>query len=120
MLIALRPEEGLLGGLWEFPGGKCKPDELITDCITREILEETGLTVKTTCKLTEVKHAYSHFKITLHAYECEYISGEAKPMASQALKWVTLDEIHEYAFPKANKRVLEALCHKPDRQLTLC
>ena len=120
VLIALRPEEGLLGGLWEFPGGKCKSDELITECITREILEETGLTVKTTGKLIEVKHAYSHFKITLHAYECEYISGELKPLASQALKWVTLDEIHQYAFPKANKRVLEALCHKPDRQLTLC
>jgi A/G-specific adenine glycosylase len=120
VLIALRPEEGLLGGLWEFPGGKCKSDELITECIVREIQEETGLTVQITSKVTEVKHAYSHFKITLHAYECEYISGDPKPLASQALKWVTLDEIHQFAFPKANKHVLEALCHKPDRQLTLC
>jgi len=109
VLIALRPEQGLLGGLWEFPGGKCRPDESLKDCVAREILEETGLIVCVGAKITSVNHAYTHFKITLHAFECDYLSGEALPKASQALKWVGLDEIDHYAFPKANQKVLAAL-----------
>lgn len=120
ILIALRPEQGLLGGLWEFPGGKCKPDETLQDCVKREILEETGLTVQVGQKLETVKHAYTHFKITLHAFECHYVQGEAVPKASQALKWVTLDEIDQFAFPKANKKVLETLKLNPGKQLLLC
>lgn len=120
ILIALRPAEGLLGGLWEFPGGKCKPDESLVACVAREILEETGLTVQVGPKIASVKHAYTHFKITMHAFACEYVSGTAEPKASQELRWVALDEIQQYAFPKANKRVLEALLAHPGRQLTLC
>lgn len=120
VLIALRPEEGLLGGLWEFPGGKCETDETIKECIRRELKEETGLEVSVGSCLAVVKHAYTHFKITLHAYQCQYVSGVAEPRSAQQLRWVTLDEIERYAFPKANKKVLESLkCH-PGHQLTLC
>jgi A/G-specific adenine glycosylase len=109
ILIALRPENGLLGGLWEFPGGKCRESEMLKDCVKREILEETGLNITVDAQIAVVRHAYTHFKITLHAFDCQYLSGEAKPRASDALKWVTLDEIDRYAFPKANKKVLEVL-----------
>ena len=40
MLIARRREEGLLRGLWESPGGKQEPSELLEDCLQREIWEE--------------------------------------------------------------------------------
>lgn len=120
ILIALRPEEGLLGGLWEFPGGKCKPDETLQDCVKREIKEETGLKVSVGPKIATVKHAYTHFKITLHAFVCDYVSGKASPKASQELRWVALEDLSDYAFPKANKKVLEALRAHPGRQLTLC
>jgi len=120
ILIALRPEDGLLGGLWEFPGGKCQPEESLKDCVARELLEETGLTVSVGSKIATVNHAYTHFKITLHAFHCEVISGQAEPKTSQQLMWVSLKEIDRYAFPKANKHVLEALKSKTDRQLQLC
>jgi A/G-specific adenine glycosylase len=120
VLIALRPAEGLLGGLWEFPGGKCNEKESLKDCVKREIAEEIGIEITVGHKIETVKHAYSHFKITLHAFECQYVSGTPEPRSSQAIKWVTLEEIDQYAFPKANKRVLEALHKHPGRQLTLC
>ncbi len=119
VLIGLRPAEGLLGGLWEFPGGKCEEGEAITDCIRREIKEETDLDVQVGARIAVVKHAYTHFKITLHAYACDYLSGTPVPKSAQTLKWVSLDEIDRYAFPKANKSVLEAL-KASGRQLTLC
>jgi A/G-specific adenine glycosylase len=118
VLIALRPEEGLLGGLWEFPGGKCHEDESLQACVRREIEEETGLKVTVGAKIATVKHAYTHFKITLHAFECHYVAGVPEPKVSQKLKWVGLDEIEQYAFPKANKSVLEALKQNKSSQLT--
>jgi A/G-specific adenine glycosylase len=109
LLIALRPAEGLLANLWEFPGGKCEASESLVACVAREIHEETGLTVSVGAKIVTVKHAYTHFKITLHAFECQYVSGEALPKASQEIRWITIDALDTYAFPKANLKVIAAL-----------
>ncbi|MFN3386563.1 MAG: A/G-specific adenine glycosylase [Candidatus Thermochlorobacter sp.] len=109
VLIALRKAEGLLGNLWEFPGGKLRAGESLEACCQREIAEETGLSVSVGEKFAEVKHAYTHFKITLHAFHCAYLSGEAQAKSSQEVRWVRIDELPQYAFPKANKSVIEAL-----------
>lgn len=109
VLIALRPETGLLAGMWEFPGGKCEDNETLAQCVVREIKEETGLVVEVASKLGEVKHAYTHFKITMHAFHCQLISGKAKPQKSQEIRWVKIDELEAYAFPKANKVILQKL-----------
>lgn len=109
VLIALRPAEGLLGNLWEFPGGKRHADESLADCCRREIKEETGLDVEVEQTFAVVPHAYTHFRITLHAFHCRYTGGRAEPRTSQAVRWVTLDELDEYAFPKANKQIIAAL-----------
>jgi A/G-specific adenine glycosylase len=109
VLIQLRPPEGLLGGLWEFPGGKKTADEGIEQTVVREINEELGIDVELGDRICTVKHAYSHFKITMHAFKCRFLSGEPTPTAATDWRWVPLDELDNYAFPKANKRVLEAL-----------
>lgn len=109
MLIQQRPAEGLLGGLWEFPGGKQESGEVLEATVTREITEELGIEVTVGEKIATVKHAYTHFIITLHAYHCQYVSGTPEPKAAQGWRWVTLEELSDYAFPKANKVVLEAL-----------
>lgn len=109
ILIQQRPEEGLLGGLWEFPGGKKEEGESLEQTVAREIEEELCIQVSVGELITSVKHAYTHFKITLHAYHCQYISGEPQSRASQGWRWVKPDELTRYAFPKANKTVLETL-----------
>ncbi|NJR64212.1 MAG: A/G-specific adenine glycosylase [Leptolyngbyaceae cyanobacterium CRU_2_3] len=45
ILIDRRRQEGLLGGLWEFPGGKIEPGETVEACIKREIQEELGIEI---------------------------------------------------------------------------
>ncbi len=109
LLIALRPDDVMLGGLWEFPGGKQKSGESIKDTVCRELEEELDVEVKVNKKFMVVKHAYSHFKITLHAYWCTIEHGTPKPKSSNALEWVTINEINEYPFPKANKMIIDKL-----------
>jgi A/G-specific adenine glycosylase len=109
VLIGKRDEKQMLGGLWEFPGGKQEKNEGLDRTVLREVKEETGLTVKLSKELTVVKHAYSHFKITLHPYLCDYVSGNEVPQSATELKWVSIQELADYPFPKANKVVLEEL-----------
>ncbi|MFN3345296.1 MAG: 8-oxo-dGTP diphosphatase MutT, partial [Chloroherpetonaceae bacterium] len=109
VLIARRPPDGLLGNLWEFPGGKKEANETLVQCCKREVEEETGLQVQVGERIAVVKHTYTHFKITLHAFLCAYQSGEAHPKSSQEIRWVALPELSQFAFPKANKSVIEAL-----------
>lgn len=109
VFIQQRPEGGLLGGLWEFPGGKQEAGETLRETVQREIREELGIQIEVGELITSVKHAYTHFKITLHAYHCQYTSGTVEPQAAQAWRWVTPDTLPQYAFPKANKTVLEKL-----------
>lgn len=107
LLIALRPEHGMLGGLWEFPGGKKEQGETLEETVKRELLEELGVQVRTGDLLISLNHTYSHFKITLHAYWCRIISGVPSPQSSQQLRWVSADELDVYPFPKANKLIIK-------------
>lgn len=109
ILIDRRRQEGLLGGLWEFPGGKIEPNETIEECIKREIREELGIAIEVGDRLTTVEHAYSHFRVTLNVHHCRYVLGEPQPIACDEIRWVTLDEIQQYPFPKANEKIIAAL-----------
>lgn len=109
ILIALRPNEAMLGGLWEFPGGKQEENESIQQTVERELNEELGVEVKAYKELMNFKHTYSHFSITMHAWHCKLLSGEPKPKESQEVRWVSKDELEDYPFPKANKVLTEKL-----------
>ena len=108
-LIQKRPESGLLGGLWEFPGGKIEAGESGEEALLREIKEETGLDVDLGKKIGTINHAYTHFKITMSAWFCDWVGGEAQTNAASENKWIPLADINKYAFPKANLKVLELI-----------
>ena len=109
ILIALRPNEAMLGGLWEFPGGKQEDGEDIQETVERELKEELGVEVKAYKELTHLKHTYSHFSITMHAWHCKLLSGEPKPKESQEVKWVATDDLQKFPFPKANQVLISKL-----------
>jgi A/G-specific adenine glycosylase len=109
VLIDRRKQEGLLGGLWEFPGGKIEPGETVEDCVRREIQEELGIDIAVGDLLCTVTHTYSHFKVTLNVHHCTHLSGEPQPIECDEVRWVSLDQIEEYPFPKANIQIIEAL-----------
>ncbi len=109
LLIAQRPLGGRLGGLWEFPGGKVEPGETLPQCLRREIKEELGVRIKVGQPITSIDHAYTHFKITLHAFECELVSGKPQALQVENFKWVRMSELKKYAFARTDLRIIEAL-----------
>jgi A/G-specific adenine glycosylase len=112
ILIDRRPAKGLLGGLWEFPGGKIENGETVKECIKREIKEEIDLEIEVNDLLMIVDHAYTHFRVTLQVYNCRYLSGEPRPIECDEIRWVTIDEIEQFPFPKANLEIIKALKEK--------
>lgn len=109
ILIDRRRAEGLLGGLWEFPGGKIEQGETVEECIKREIKEELGIEIEVGDRLITIDHAYSHFRVTLTVHHCRYLTGIPQPIECDEIRWVTLAEIDQFPFPKANTQIIAAL-----------
>lgn len=109
LLITRRPPKGLLGGLWEFPGGKREPGEDLEDCLKREILEELGIAIEIGPRLTSVKHAYTHFRITLHAIECRYRGGRIRLIGVDDYRWIFPRELDRFALPAADHKIIALL-----------
>ena len=107
LLITKRPTNILLGGLWEFPGGKIKKGETIKECIKRELYEEVGIQVEPMRYITTIKHQYSHFTVTIGAYLCEHLHGKPKPIECVDFKWINYNQIKEFPFPKANHKLFQ-------------
>jgi A/G-specific adenine glycosylase len=107
ILIQRRPPQGLLGGLWEFPGGKREHGETLEECVRREVREELGIDVKVGEEFAVVEHGYSHFTITLHAFTCEHVRGRVRLLHATAFEWVRPRELKDYAFPAANRKIID-------------
>jgi A/G-specific adenine glycosylase len=109
VLVARRKADGLLGGLWEFPGGKRRKGERHSAALRREFMEEVGLEIDVGGKIAVVPHQYSHFSVELHVFDCRWRRGTAKPLASDEVRWVRLEDLDRLAFPKANKVIIGKL-----------
>jgi A/G-specific adenine glycosylase len=108
-LITQRPFDGMLGGLWEFPGGKRRPGETLLHCLLREIDEELGIEIEIGELLCTIEHAFTHFQMTLYAYQCQWLRGAPQCLGCKDLRWVTLDELDAFAFPVADQKVIASL-----------
>ncbi len=109
VLITRRRPEGLLGGLWEFPGGKIRDGERAEAACVRELKEEVNLTVKVDSHLCSVKHAYTHFRIVMDVFCCSYVSGRVSLNGPVDHRWISLHELDNYPLPKANHKFLPQL-----------
>ncbi len=109
ILIARRRPEGPMGGLWEFPGGKIEPGETIEECIKREISEELGIEIEVGEHLIAVDHTYNHLRVTLRVHHCRCLQGIPQPIECDEVRWVSLHELEQFAFPKANANIIKAL-----------
>jgi A/G-specific adenine glycosylase len=109
VLVAQRRHDDMLGGLWEFPGGKVEEGEDLPESLVREMREELGVLVAVGTPLTVVNHAYTHFRITLHAYVCRLVSGEPQCLECAAYRWADAGALADLPMSVADRRVAEAL-----------
>ncbi len=107
VLIGRRPDAGLLGGLWAFPGGKREKGETLEAALAREVAGDLGIGVAVGKKIGAVRHAYSHFRVTLHAYRCR--PARRGLPAPRGTKWVALSSLGAYALPRTNRKIADML-----------
>lgn len=105
VLIARRPANGLLGGLWEFPGGKLQEGESLPACLQRELHEELAVEVEVGEPAGVYRHAYTHFRVTLHAFFCRLASGEPRPLASPEIRWMDPLKLENFPMGKIDRQI---------------
>jgi A/G-specific adenine glycosylase len=115
-LIARRPAAGLLGGLWGFPGsaaGACPAaeagDEAFAVCLADSLRATLGIEVAIGAALPPIRHAYTHFRITLHPYRCRLVNGDPQALGYADLRWVRAAELNDYAFPVTDRKIAAAI-----------
>ena len=91
--------------MWELPGGKIKQGESPKKCLEREIKEELDIIVKIYNRIGVVKHQYSHFKVNIMLFLSEYNKGQLTAVTSQDIKWIAINQINNYTFPKATHKL---------------
>ncbi len=109
LLITRRDSRGLLGGLWEFPGGGIRDGESPEAACAREILEETGLRVHVGRHVARVRHAYSHLHVEIDVFLCRAPRGRVRLRGPVDHRWVRPDELDDFAFPTANRKFFPRL-----------
>ena len=106
ILIARRRRDGVLGGYWEFPGGKCEPGESLQQCLVREMREELDIDVQVADALSPIEHRYDHGHVRLHPFICTHQAREPKAVEVSEFCWVAPDQLGNYTFPPANTALL--------------
>jgi A/G-specific adenine glycosylase len=109
--VQRRPGEGLLGGLWEFPGGKIQPAESPIEACRREVREETGWTPTQLRLLGTVQHAYTHFHVTLHVYGARCAASTTGPRTGAGRRWVDPAAFARLPIPRATQKAAQLLSH---------
>jgi A/G-specific adenine glycosylase len=107
VLLAQRPENVLLGGMWELPGGKARARESLEKAIRRELREELGIRqLRELRRLGKVAHAYTHFKVTLHLFDAKTSENPGKLDGPVAARWVIPARVSTYPLPRGTQKAL--------------
>ena len=108
ILIARRPHEKHMGGLWEFPGGKVELGEAVTDALCRELDEELGIQPLSWQPLIRIHHHYPDKSVLLDVWTVTAFSGEPHGREGQPVRWVESSALVDFEFPAANKPIVAA------------
>lgn len=112
LLITQRFAGAHLGGKWEFPGGKRENGETFETCLVRELQEELGIDVEVGPLLESLTHAYPEKTVQLQFFKCRLLRNEPQAIGCPAFQWITREQLHDFAFPEADARLIRLLEEK--------
>ncbi len=108
-LIGQRPEHKARGLLWEFVGGKTEPGESKEQALIRECREELDVEIQVGDVFLEVTHEYTDLTVHLTLFHASIVRGIPQKLEHQDLRWITPQEIENYAFCPADQVILDKL-----------
>lgn len=107
-LLTRRLQGTHLAGTWEFPGGKCDPDESHEACLTRELWEELAVRAVIGGEIFTVDHAYPERTVRLH-FRRATLLGEPSPQLGQQMQWVARSDLQSLELPEADQGLVMLL-----------
>ena len=108
VLLTRRLKGTHLEGYWEFPGGKCEPDEALHSCLRRELREELAADAVVGPELLSTTHAYPERTVTIHFFAVTLL-GEPVPQIGQEMRWVRREELATLKLPPADDELVALL-----------
>ena len=115
-LACQRPANKPRALLWEFVGGKVEPGESREEALIRECNEELGIIVKPLDVFMEVIHEYPDLTVHLILYHAIISEGTIRLLEHKDARWITPDEIPQYAFCPADTEILERIMKNASKQ----
>ena len=111
-LICQRPAHKARGLLWEFVGGKVEPGETKEQALIRECREELAVTLAVKDVFMEVDHQYPDLHVHLTLFNASILEGIPQMLEHNDIRWITTQEIPQYAFCPADEEILRRLLSK--------
>jgi len=103
VLVKKRSEGGLLGGMWEFPGGRVS--RMSSDTIKGAMKNSLGVKITSLAPLGTYRHAYTHVKVTVHAFRCKVDSIPNR----DTTKWIRLSRLGDIPMGKVDRLIARKL-----------
>jgi A/G-specific adenine glycosylase len=88
-LVVQRPQGGLLGGMWELPGGEIEDDASAEQALRRHLAQRLGLAVSHAERVGEVEHVFTHRRLRLHVFRCGPASGRVRRSGLASHRWLS-------------------------------
>lgn len=101
-----RPDQGLLAGFWELPGGKIEKGETEQEALARELKEELGVDLRKAVYKSTIWHSYTCFQVTLSAWECEVYP---EPRLDKTHRWISEKGLKKYPLPSGTVKLLKKM-----------
>ena len=116
-LLCQRPAHKARGGQWEFLGGKVEPGETKKQALIRECREEIGVVIKPLNEIIAVTHEYPDLTVHLTLYNAVIAAGEPQMLEHNDIRWITPEEIPNYAFCPADEEILAKISERYGKSL---
>ncbi|MHC4165303.1 MAG: NUDIX domain-containing protein, partial [Planctomycetota bacterium] len=100
---------GLLGGLWELPGGDLERREDPAAGLVRNLRQRVGLAIGRTEYAGVVEHLFTHRRLRLHLFRCDPPKGRTRLVGFDAHRWLAPGAVCELPHGAVTRKALTLL-----------